>query len=43
MKVNGTRFDVIMMSHCLKMALRSILNLSYKDYVELKKYIEENF
>ena len=32
-----------LLSHGMKMAPRGALNLSYKDYVELKKYIEENF
>jgi len=32
-----------LMSHGLKIAPRGALNLSYKDYVELLKYIEENF
>lgn len=32
-----------LMSHGMKMAPRSALNLSFKDYEELKKYIEENF
>lgn len=32
-----------LMSHGLKMAPRGSLNLSHPDYVELKKYIEENF
>lgn len=32
-----------LMSHGMKMAPRGALNLSYKDYEELKKYIEENF
>ena len=32
-----------LMSHGLKMAPRGPLNLSYKDYEDLLKYIEENF
>lgn len=32
-----------LMSHGMKMAPRGALNLSHKDYTELKKYIEENF
>ena len=32
-----------LLSHGMKMAPRGALNLSYKDNVELKKYIEENF
>lgn len=32
-----------LMSHGLKMAPRGALNLSYKDYEELLKYIEDNF
>lgn len=32
-----------LMSHGMKMAPRGALNLSYKDYDELKKYIEDNF
>lgn len=32
-----------LLSHGMKMAPRGALNLSYKDYVELIKYIEDNF
>ncbi len=32
-----------LMSHGMKMAPRGALNLSFKDYEELKKYIEDNF
>ena len=32
-----------LLSHGMKMAPRGALNLSYKDYSELKKYIEDNF
>lgn len=43
-KTNSSRLNLAhLMSHGLKMAPRGPLNLSYKDYVELKKYIEENF
>ena len=43
-KTNSSRLNLAhLMSHGLKMAPRGALNLSYKDYVELKKYIEENF
>ena len=41
---NSSRLNLAhLMSHGMKMAPRGALNLSYKDYVELKKYIEENF
>lgn len=43
-KANSSRLNLAhLMSHGLKMAPRGALNLSYKDYVVLKKYIEENF
>ena len=43
-KTNSSRLNLAhLMSHGLKMAPRGALNLSYKDYVDLKKYIEENF
>ena len=43
-KTNSSRLNLAhLMSHGLKMAPRGALNLSYKDYAELKKYIEENF
>ncbi len=43
-KTNSSRLNLAhLMSHGLKMAPRGALNLSYKDYVELKKYIEDNF
>lgn len=43
-QTNSTRLNLVhLMNHGLKMAPRGALNLSYKDYVELKKYIEENF
>lgn len=43
-KTNSTRLNLAhLMSHGLKMAPRGALNLSYKDYEELLKYIEENF
>jgi len=32
-----------LMSHGLKMAPRGALNLSYKDYADLKQFIEDNF
>lgn len=40
---NGRLNLAHLMSHGMKMAPRGALNLSHKDYVELKKYIEENF
>lgn len=41
---NSSRLNLAhLMSHGLKIAPRGALNLSYKDYAELKKYIEENF
>lgn len=43
-QTNSTRLNLAhLMSHGLKMAPRGSLNLSHHDYVELKKYIEENF
>lgn len=43
-KTNSSRLNLAhLMSHGLKMAPRGAVNLSYKDYEELKKYIEENF
>ena len=43
-KTNSSRLNLAhLMSHGLKMAPRGALNLSYKDYEELKKYIENNF
>ena len=43
-QTNSSRLNLAhLMSHGLKMAPRGALNLSYKDYDELKKYIEENF
>ena len=43
-KTNSSRLNLAhLMSHGLKMAPRGALNLSYKDYEELKKYIEDNF
>ena len=43
-QTNSSRLNLAhLMSHGLKMAPRGALNLSYKDYEELKKYIEENF
>lgn len=41
---NTSRLDLAhLLSHGMKIAPRGALNLSYKDYVELKKYIEDNF
>lgn len=41
---SGARLGIAhLMSHGMKMAPRGALNLSHKDYAELKKYIEENF
>ena len=43
-KTNSTRLSLPhLLSQGMKMAPRGALNLSYKDYAELKKYIEENF
>jgi hypothetical protein len=43
-QTNSSRLNLAhLMSHGLKMAPRGALNLSYKDYEELKKYIEDNF
>lgn len=43
-QTKSTRLNLAhLMSHGLKMAPRGALNLSHHDYVELKKYIEENF
>lgn len=43
-QTNSNRLNLAhLMSHGLKMAPRGSLNLSHHDYVELKKYIEENF
>jgi hypothetical protein len=41
---NSSRLNLAhLMSHGMKIAPRGSLNLSYKDYAELKKYIGENF
>ena len=43
-ETNSSRLNLAhLMSHGLKMAPRGALNLSYKDYEELKQYIERNF
>ena len=43
-KTNNPRLGLAhLLSHGMKIAPRGALNLSYKDYAELKKYIEENF
>ncbi len=43
-QTKSTRLNLAhLMSHGLKMAPRGALNLSHYDYVELKKYIEDNF
>lgn len=43
-KTNSSRLNLAhLMSHGLKMAPRGVLNLSYKDNVERKKYTEETF
>ena len=43
-KTNSTRLSLPhLLSQGMKMAPRGALNLSYKDYADLKKYIEENF
>ena len=43
-QTNSSRLNLAhLLSHGLKMAPRGALNLSYKDYDDLRKYIEENF
>lgn len=43
-ETHSTRLNLAhLLSNGLKMAPRGALNLSYKDYADLKKYIEENF
>lgn len=43
-KTNSTRLSLPhLLSQGMKMAPRGALNLSHNDYVDLKKYIEENF